>query len=153
MPRSLVVLPFEKIELPRIVLPTPASAKRTPSRVLKAIVLASPAFVPPIVLKTVLPPVRLMPLPPFGRALVPSALVPMKLPWIRSLLLFTSRMPSAPLPEIRLTRAGVDPPMVLLLPGRETPLPVLLRPRVPLTSVPMKSPVTFVTPLPGRPRP
>ncbi len=76
-PRSIPRKPFEKIELPRIALPVPAKTL-TPIPTLKAILLAAPLCVPPIVLfdeSTIrIPSTR------FGSGPVPGPFKPMRLP-------------------------------------------------------------------------
>ena len=154
MPRCRLVVPFEKIELPRMALPNPAVADScTPSSPLKAIVSPSPGWVPPMVLNPEPAPVKVIPAPPLPRALVPFAFVPIRLPSTRSLLLFENAIPVPLLPEIRLMSAGVDPPTVRLFPLVDTPLAVFPRARVPLTSVPMKLPTTLLLVPPCRSRP
>src|SRR5207245_386280 len=60
-----------------------------------------------------------------------------------SLLLLLNANPSPSLPEIRLRLPAADePPIVTVLLLEVTPLPVLPRSSVPLTSVPMKLPDT-----------
>ena len=117
IPRCEEVVPFEKMEFPRMAFDTPAVVVScTPSPPLKAITFRSALWVPPIVLKTEPLPVKLIPFPVLPMALVPLAAVPMKFPSTRSLLLFENARPSPSLPEIRFTSAGVEPPIVPLKP-------------------------------------
>jgi len=89
-----------------------------------------------------------MPYELFPRAVVPSAAVPMRLPFttlpVEPLSLMA--MPAELLPEMTLRAAAAAPPMVLLEAPAAMRTPSLLFPRsaVPLTSVPMKLPSTSV---------
>ena len=138
IPRGL----FEKIELPRMLLPVPESTS-TPLIPLKAMVLPAPEAVPPMVLLLLAPLKIATPFKPLPSATVPVLSVPMRLPWMRlSVELLRKKklsriMPRRPLPEITLPAPGSVPPMVL----PDTPssvIPSLLgTARVPLESVPM----------------
>ena len=128
---------LEKIELVRMELPSPAETK-TPSEVLKAIVLAAPLANPPTILLEL--ELTNIPLPILANALVPVASVPIKLPsTVFDGEVLRMRMPSEPLPEIRFRDSTVVPPMRLLVGELEMAIPrkVFGRAAVPAALVPM----------------
>ena len=90
----------------------------TPELVLPEITLRAAAVVPPRVWPV---PPRETPEPALARAVVPAALVPIRLPLMTRLLVSASRaMPLEVLPEIRLPAPATVPPMV-------TPVAVMAR--------------------------
>ena len=109
---------------------------------LKAMRLPAPAVVPPIVLLDV--PTILTPSPLLPSGLRPSIWGPVRLPWTMVPVTPRRSIPFPSLPDMTLRAAGSVPPIVTLAAKAEslmdTPLPVLPKSAVPLTSVPMRFP-------------
>ena len=138
MPRPV----FERIALPRIEMPWAVDATRTPMP-LEAIVFASPAPVPPIVLALV--DSAAMPAVTFACAVVPLAAVPIRLPRTTCPLPEYSHTPWRPFAPITLS-VIVTAPVVPL--HTITPSPLLPSAVLPATSRPMWLPVTVTAALP-----
>ena len=150
------------IEFDCTALPIPVST-RTPLCPLSAMMLPWAAAVPPTWLK--LPEMISTPTPLLPRGVEPSAATPMSLPWITLLSLVANEPPElsseTPLPlfpEMTLRAPEVVPPIVFeLLEIKRMPPPALGTAVCPVTSVPMKFPVTrlpkALDPLITRPAP
>ncbi len=113
MPKRFIPRPsLEKMELERMRVPKAPPKTATPSAPLKAMVSAIPRTVSPTVLLS--PLMMNTPTVPLPRALLPSLLVPMRLPKTFLSGALKMSMPVEPLPEMRLWAVRGAPPMTLL---------------------------------------
>src|SRR5215210_7050018 len=148
LPRAPAPLAAVPIRLPWTLLPpdrNPASPEmNTPASPLPEMTLRAASEVPPTVLldaRTMFTPSRSLP-----KALVPLAVVPMRLPWtVLSTELSEMRTPDVWLAEMTLRALRVVPPTVLLRASKRlTPSIPFPRPCVPPALVPIKLPSTLL---------